>query len=310
MGDTECQAEIDGEYDRPMHVGAIFILAGVSLFGTCIPLILSRIGFSSRESLILPCGKLLGGGVILGTAFIHMLGPSSEAFSRTECLPEVFSDYSGFSGLICLMAVLFIHGIQVAAKELTPKHKETEPLVPNNHGHGDIEDGHGHSHGGLFASEKQITTYILELGIAMHSVIIGVTLGVARGNFVELLIALSFHQFFEGLALSSVVQESEISSRIMRVGLIVFYSVTTPIGVAIGVALNESYNENSQSTLLVTGSLDAISAGVLLYDALVNLIQPHFASGVFHQSSRSGKLAQIFALWLGAGVMAFIGRYA
>ena len=51
-------------------------------------------------------------------------------------------------------------------------------------------------------SHLQITAYILEVGIALHSVVIGVTLGVSRGpEFVSLLIAVAFHQFFEGFAL-------------------------------------------------------------------------------------------------------------
>jgi zinc transporter 1/2/3 len=49
----------------------------------------------------------------------------------------------------------------------------------------------------------KITAVILEAGIALHSLIIGITLGVTSGHeFVSLLIAVAFHQFFEGFALS------------------------------------------------------------------------------------------------------------
>lgn len=60
---------------------------------------------------------------------------------------------------------------------------------------------HSHLQGLALPSDnqKRISTYILEAGVAAHSVIIGVTLGVSSGSeFIGLLIALLFHQFFEG----------------------------------------------------------------------------------------------------------------
>ena len=56
---------------------------------------------------------------------------------------------------------------------------------------------------------------MLETGIAFHSVLIGIALGVSNSpcTIRPLLAALTFHQFFEGVALGScllqVVQKSE-----------------------------------------------------------------------------------------------------
>ncbi|KAJ1938216.1 hypothetical protein EC988_007656, partial [Linderina pennispora] len=75
-----------------------------------------------------------------------------------------------------------------------------------------VHTHHNHVHGLLFIQDSdsvkarrlRISTYILELGICLHSVIIGVTLSVAVGaEFTTLLIAIVFHQFCEGLALGS-----------------------------------------------------------------------------------------------------------
>ena len=92
--------------------------------------------------------------------------------------------------------------------------------------------------------------------------------------------------------------------------MILFYSLTTPVGIAIGVGINETFNENSQSALIVYGVLDSMSAGILIYDALVNIIMAHFQSPGYHFASLPFKGAQLFALWLGAAVMAVIGKYA
>lgn len=64
--------------------------------------------------------------------------------------------------------------------------------------------------GGSFLSEEQqqqkalLQCLLLEAGILFHSIFIGMALSVATGaGFVVLLIAISFHQTFEGLALGS-----------------------------------------------------------------------------------------------------------
>jgi hypothetical protein len=57
-------------------------------------------------------------------------------------------------------------------------------------------DVHTHSHGFLLLKERQLSVYLLEVGIFTHSVLVGITLGTSRSEFTSLLIALSFHQYF------------------------------------------------------------------------------------------------------------------
>lgn len=53
--------------------------------------------------------------------------------------------------------------------------------------------------------------HLLEIGVNSHSLLIGFTLGSMGFNgFTELIIAISFHQFFEGLAISSLLGPSSI----------------------------------------------------------------------------------------------------
>ncbi|KAH7836016.1 hypothetical protein Vadar_031990 [Vaccinium darrowii] len=56
----------------------------------------------------------------------------------------------------------------------------------------------------------------------------------------------------------------------------IFFTLTMPVGVAIGSAFTNSYNENSPTALIVEGLLNAASAGILIYMALVDLIQETF----------------------------------
>lgn len=50
---------------------------------------------------------------------------------------------------------------------------------------------------------------VLELGVIIHSIVIGITLGASQSpeTIKTLLAALSFHQFFEGLGLGGCISQ-------------------------------------------------------------------------------------------------------
>lgn len=176
-------------------------------------------------------------------------------------------------------------------------------------------EGTGHFHGAAFQEEHQnkISTYLLELGIALHSVLIGLTLGTTTDAFVALLIALCFHQFFEAVALGAQIANLKTASLKSAIFMVVFFSLTTPVGIAIGIGIHSGiYNPNSVSSLLVTGILDSLSAGVLIYVALVNLITAEMGANAhaFYSLSTKLKFLYYIALYLGAAAMAIIGRWA
>jgi zinc transporter 1/2/3 len=60
---------------------------------------------------------------------------------------------------------------------------------------------------------------------------------------------------------------------------------------------------------MAQGILDALAAGILTYDGLVNIIQPHLKSKGFRRSSQLGRWVQFLSLWLGASAMAILGRW-
>ncbi|KAG0048236.1 high-affinity Zn(2+) transporter zrt1 [Gryganskiella cystojenkinii] len=183
-----------------------------------------------------------------------------------------------------------------------------------SHHHHTQEIGHSHSHGLslLDDSQRRISTYILEAGIAAHSVIIGISLGVSTGSeFMGLLVALIFHQFFEGFALGARIADLAFETKYTHYLLALFFSLTTPIGVGIGIGISNTYNPNSKTSLLVVGIFDSISTGILLYMGYVNLLAVEFnLSGELRKESKKVKSMCFIALWTGAAIMAIIGRFA
>ncbi|CAI0474210.1 unnamed protein product [Linum tenue] len=57
-----------------------------------------------------------------------------------------------------------------------------------------------------------------------------------------------------------------------------FFSFTTPLGIAIGMGISKVYKDNSPTALIVEGVLNSASSGILIYVALVDLLAADFMS--------------------------------
>jgi len=88
-----------------------------------------------------------------------------------------------------------------------------------------------------------------------------------------------------------------------------FFSVTTPFGIALGIALSKMYKENSPSALITVGLLNASSAGLLIYMALVDLLAADFM-GPKLQGSIKLQVKSFMAVLLGAGGMSLMAKWA
>lgn len=181
-----------------------------------------------------------------------------------------------------------------------------------DHGHG---HGHGHDHGFNEGDEESdlrhvVVSQILELGIVSHSVIIGLSLGVSQSpcTIRPLIAALSFHQFFEGFALGGCISQAQfknLSATIMAC----FFALTTPAGIGIGIGISSFYNPHSIGALIAEGILDSLSAGILVYMALVDLIAADFLSKRMSCNFRL-QVVSYFMLFLGSGLMAALAIWA
>ncbi|KAG2429752.1 hypothetical protein HXX76_010536 [Chlamydomonas incerta] len=195
------------------------------------------------------------------------------------------------------------------------------------------DPGHGHvcvsrgSAGNWFSSTSPSTThavagslrlkilaYMFELGCVFHSFIIGISLGVNTTDLVEvraLLIALSFHQFLEGVSLASVVLRGGFST-VKGMAMVLTYSLTCPVGIAVGMAIASSYDEESERARGVQGTLNGVSGGMLLYISLVQLVAEDM--GRFVPGSPGGgasaRLLSFLALFLGAGSMCLLAIWS
>jgi zinc transporter 1/2/3 len=363
---SECEQALVAEYDRPMHVGAIFIMFVVSFLGALTPFLAHRFSSGAVADACHRIGMSFGTGIVLATAVIHMLPPAQE-YLKHPCAAKYFSDPDyPWVELIGMTTILVVHGFEFIARCVaenralaklhkrsgtsrarclpSPALKESAAAQPQDHvvavvvapsPHTAAAEGSGNndddeqpiceddacSHGGANLEEilsgsaeltHKIGLMVLELGIAMHSVLIGLALGVSTGDeFRSLLVALCFHQYFEGAGLGATCIASGVKSRTSRALLVAWYSLSTPLGVAIGVGMYSTYDTNDGTSMLVQGIMDSVSFGILVYVALVELMTEHMTlSAKFRGSTVWMRLASFVSMYLGATAMAILGKYA
>ena len=362
--DSEAAPTCDtgNEYDGRigLRVAALFIIWITSSIGTVFPVFANRHkGMRIPEWTFFVC-KYFGSGVIVATAFIHLLGPAEEAL-KDPCLTGPITQYSWVEGIVLMtIFVLFFvelmvmrygdfgghshdhedhnhshalaesrHSLDTELTSGTPgpykgtvtadrharhrsSHAPGEDHLSHAREHSDIEDA---ANPLSFEDYKaQMTAiFILEFGIIFHSVFIGLTLAVAGAEFDTLFIVIIFHQTFEGLGLGSRLalapwpKDRRWTPYILGLG----YGLSTPLAIAIGLGVRKTYPPGSQTTLIVNGVFDSISAGILIYTGLVELMAHEFMFSTTMRKAKIGLLLSAFGLMcLGAGLMALLGKWA
>lgn len=344
-----------------LRIAAIFVIWLGSSAGASFPIYARR-----NKGLKVPewtyfIAKYFGSGIIVATAFIHLLAPAHEALSH-ECLTGTITEYPWVEGMVMMtiFALFFLelmvmryahfggqsheheheHGRAHHEQELRSEHDREESIGDNKptsspssqvdqkrprsahmpggdhlghqREHQDNEDDEGHFGGEEYAAQMT-AIFILEFGIIFHSIFIGLTLAVAGEEFNTLFIVLVFHQTFEGLGLGSRLAMTPWpkSKRLTAYILALAYGLSTPIAIAVGLGIRETYSPESATTLIVNGVFDSISAGILIYTGLVELMAHEFMFSPVMRTAHIRVVLSAFGIMcLGAGLMALLGKWA
>nr|XP_043620875.1 zinc transporter 5-like [Erigeron canadensis] len=328
LAECTCEQEEDEGKKSEALKYKLIALASILVFGAigvCIPFIGKIVPALSPEKDGFFIVKAFAAGVILATGFIHILPDAFESLT-SPCLKEHPWGEFPFTGFIAMMATILTLLFETSSAAYQVR-GSTDPHKPEE-SHGDEENNprhsgqvaahthatHGHAHtsaGTLSQADRyRIVSKVLELGIIVHSVIIGLSLGASESpkTIKPLVIALTFHQFFEGIGLGGCIFQAKFKSLAVTI-MGAFFSLTTPIGIVIGIIVTNSYKENSSTALIVEGVLNSASAGILIYMALVDLLSPDFMNPRM-QKNKMLQLGSNVSLFLGAGLMSLLAKWA
>ncbi|KAJ7694650.1 ZIP-like iron-zinc transporter [Mycena rosella] len=339
--DTDpCVSSRNNDTFLGLRVASVFIVLVCATSGTLFPVLARRSKWLHVPKGVFDFAKYFGSGVIIATAFIHLLSPGLDELS-SPCLSPGWSEYP-YALALCLLSIFSIFILELIAfrwgtsklEKLGLRHDphghytgshaahgpEGSQTPPKEHSTGDVEaqrEEHHHHHGELThlddsASAQIVGIAILEFGVILHSVLIGLTLAVDEG-FKILFVVIVFHQTFEGLGLGSRLAFIKLPPRFNYVPVLaaIIYGLSTPVGIAVGLAVRSSYNPGSATASIVSGVLDSLSAGILIYTGLVELLAHEFLFNKEMMNSSNGKLAYALGtMLLGCGVMALLGKWA
>ncbi|KAF2102520.1 ZIP zinc/iron transport family [Rhizodiscina lignyota] len=356
-----CDGGNDFNGELGVRISAIFVILIGSIMGAAFPTFARR-----RSGINIPewaffVAKFFGSGVIVATAFIHLLAPANDALTD-PCLTGPITSYDWVEG-IALMTVFSLffaeimtmryanfgehphsHDAEAAPVEMLNRARNEptqDSLEADKIGNGSMEEeqshapgtdhlGHARNHtdneqvaddwqektGGLDPESyaAQMTAiFILEFGVIFHSIFIGLTLAVSGSEFHTLYVVLVFHQTFEGLGLGSRLASAPWprNRRWTPYALAIAYGLSTPIAIAIGLGVRKTYLPGSATALIVNGVFDSISAGILIYTGLVELMAHEFMfSPTMQKAKVQTVLSAFFLMCLGAGLMALLGKWA
>ncbi|KAL9375698.1 hypothetical protein Peur_032577 [Populus x canadensis] len=310
-----------------LKIIAIVSILVTSMIGVSAPLFTRSIPALHPDRSLFVIVKAFAAGIILATGFMHVLPDSFDMLS-SSCLPENPWHKFPFTGFLAMLSAIVTLMVDSLATSVYSK-KSTVGVNPESNTHGAESDeemavghfhGHGNGHGHHYEAKlaggaKQLLRYrvvamVLELGIIVHSVVIGLSLGASSNTCTikGLVAALCFHQMFEGMGLGGCILQAEYKP-FKKAVMAFFFSVTTPFGIALGIALSKMYKENSPSALITVGLLNASSAGLLIYMALVDLLAADFM-GPKLQGSIKLQVKSYMAVLLGAGGMSLMAKWA
>lgn len=324
-----------------LKVISVLVIFFGSILGTSMPWILNLCKSSWTHIVFLMC-KLFSAGIILGTGLMHMLPDSQNSFDQLN-----LSNGYPYSTLIAGLSLITIMAIEQVINQyfnyISKKNEHTYSTNDDieNHGHqleiissqtqyrtfsssdgdsynsnntDDHHHGKKHCHSINVLHEEEltlkrlITVYILEFGIAIHSIIIGVTLGTIedKQTLSTLLVAMTFHQLFEGMGLGTTIFKAKIENNVKVILMMLIFATTTPFGIIIGILISNSYDSNSDKSFLVEGTFDAISSGILIYMALIHLIIEDYNN---NEISGILKIFMTLSIFGGFGVMSIIALW-
>ncbi|KAH8811499.1 Zinc/iron permease [Xylogone sp. PMI_703] len=375
-----------GENEYNGHLGArisaLFVILIVSSAATVFPIMATRVSWVRVNIYVYLFARYFGAGVIIATAFIHLLDPAYEEIGPASCVGMTggWASYS-WAPAIVLTSVMLIFLLDFCAEQyvdrkyaLAHTHPVVEDIITTDPGRGQekLGDGddtsgdprrnrgltHQQLHSGdqdealqaslaierqqqqdqqassvnkesdsekglssdpalSFSEERsfrsQIAAFlILEFGVIFHSVIIGLNLGTAGDEFSTLYPVIVFHQSFEGLGIGARMSAIPFPHRYKYLpwALCAGYGLTTPIAIAIGLGLRTTYNAGSFTANVVSGVLDSISAGILVYTGLVELLARDFLFNPDLSKDKNRLAFMVVCVFVGAGVMALLGKWA
>lgn len=276
----------------------MFVILATSALGVFGPIFIFKwLPSNSKLKLIFTVLKQFGTGIIISTAFVHLYTHAQLMFTQ-PCVGDL--GYEGTTSAIVMAGIFLSFVVEYIGQRIVQNKIRSEAALTSKERSSAILSSDTVN---ILVMEMGIVFHSILIGLTL--VVAG------DSFFITLFIVILFHQVFEGIALGTRIAtvgtpdgppvahshapvpvaddadknavtgeaSSTSSDSIQHVGLSMkkklilasAFAFITPIGMAIGIGVLDSFNGKDKSTLLAIGTLDAVSAGILVWVGVVEM---------------------------------------
>lgn len=297
---------------------AIAILFVLTLLAGLLPLkIRPSAGQGNARQRFLSLCNCFAGGVFLGTCLLDMLPMIRDKYQQAFNLAGIHTVFpvGEFTTGIGFFLVLTVEQIVHTFHDSSFLHGSHGNHSPNELLLGGVprsaEDGLYSSSSSSFrpqtrkktkAGESNFRVYILILALSMHSIFEGLALGLIEDvdRLVQIAAAIVIHKSIIAFSLSVNLVQHEMETNTV-VKSVLLFSVMSPIGIGIGMAVLQ--NTNEQSSSFASGILQGIANGTFLYVTFFEIFQRELAE-------RGSRLLKVLSMIVGYSIVTGLLYYA
>ncbi|XP_069193909.1 zinc transporter ZIP3 isoform X1 [Procambarus clarkii] len=201
-----------------------------------------------------------------------------------------------------------ISGTQVTSSELqgTGRGPVVAPEAPqggHHHHGGHHHAGHGHSHLGISKLGSKgiafnLRSLLVILALSFHSVFEGLAVGLQENDtdVWYLLLAICAHKFVIAFCVGLELLAGGTSAGLMVVYMVVF-ALVSPLGIAIGIVVTENLSSEEEGHLVAVTILQGLAGGTILYVTFFEVLERERGRG-------GGRILKFLFVLMGFGAMA------
>lgn len=341
----------DRDYNVNLRVGLLFAIFVTSAMGVFGPILLYKLmPKSGALDTIFMVIKQFGTGIIISTAFVHLYSHASMMFAN-ECVGEL--QYEGTTSAI-VMAGLFLSFLveYFGSRIVLHKTRKMNTISLEERAKAVLQT----EVVSILVMEAGIIFHSLLIGLTLvvsgddfvmtlfivvlfHQVFEGLalgsriaTVGACKHPQVPTSAALSHaHQGTqdtndgpqdktatsnEASSMNSIAPVPLELSMKKKLSLAALFAFVTPVGMAIGIGVLSQFNGSDKSTLIAIGTLDAVSAGILIWVGVVEMWAADWMTGAHGRKADLAEARPLIVMLAMTGlvsglvVMSVLGKWA
>ncbi|KAL1139630.1 hypothetical protein AAG570_006608 [Ranatra chinensis] len=255
-------------------VAALFILGVCALICCVLPIALTRFfgsrkdreGLGRRTDYCLDVFLRFGGGILLATTFVHML---PEVRERIEALNLEDAWPVKIPELVMCIGFFIMYGIEEMAHLFLEGHSHDHaqhhdlPTPPQQECSTEeaSDKFKGHTH---LVSGPPIRGLLIMIALSIHQVFEGLAVGLeSSADKVWILMgAVAAHKLVIAICVGAEFAKTALCTAVMCVAV---FSVAAPIGIAVGLGLTDGSVEDQTTLDTVSAILQGLATGTLLF---------------------------------------------